>query len=107
MPKFICNDIDEQGNDIPGTGCGEIDHIIFNGYSFGDRMLEGVMFKAWYEGDELRVTSVEEWDESPYLRQLNKDYWMGCALAHAKQLDVAQCPNCGNEVVGPLKYDGG
>ncbi len=104
MKKFMCNEADKEGNNIPGTGCGEIDYVLFDGYSFGDRILEGVMFKAYYEDNELKVDPVDDWDKDTYLKGLNKEHWMKLALSHAKDLDIAQCPKCGNDVAGPIYY---
>lgn len=58
--KFYCRDCDNQGNEIPDSGCGEIPHVLFDGYSFGERMLEGVMFRAFIkDGRQLNDVSAQ------------------------------------------------
>lgn len=96
--RFSCEDTDWLGNGVPGTGCGEISHVLFDGYSFGDRLLEGVMFKAFIKENAIAVDSVDEWETDPYLIGLNKEHWMEEALDFAKKNDIAECPNCGLEV---------
>lgn len=98
MLKFICEDVDENGNAVTGTGCGEIDHVLFDGYGFGDRTLEGVTFKAFIRDGKIAVDSVEDWDNCPYLSTLNKKHWMDEALDYAKNNDIADCPKCGNQI---------
>lgn len=95
---FVCEDVNEQGEAIPGTGCGEIDHVLFDGYSIGERILEQVMFKVFLKDGEIAVDSKDEWDKDPYLSGLNKNYWMERALNFAKKNDIATCPKCGNDV---------
>ena len=46
MKKFICEGVDEKGNPIKGTGCGELEYVLMDGYTFGDRLLEDVMFQV-------------------------------------------------------------
>ena len=68
MMKFEC------------SNCGDIPIVYFDGYGFGDRMLEGVMFKVSRDSngeiDVASVDSVEDWDTDAYLIGLNKEYWM-------------------------------
>lgn len=104
---FICEDIDERGMPIPNSGCGVIDSVIFDGYSFGERMLEGVLFRAYIENDEVKVEPVRKnedkyekivWNNDPYLRQLNEGFWMTKAIDYARRNDVASCCLCGEDV---------
>jgi hypothetical protein len=96
--KFICDDYDNKGNPIPNSGCGEITHIIFDGYGFGDKQLEQVMFKASVIDGEVVVDAVDDWDNDNYLKGLNKNHWLGAAKAYQANLDIATCPNCGNDI---------
>ena len=103
--KFFCRDTDANGYDIPNSGCGEIPHIIFDGYGFGDRQFEGVMFKAMIvEGliapgfDSLVVDSVDDWNTDPYLGDFNKSQIIKRATNYIRDHDVATCPKCGNDV---------
>jgi hypothetical protein len=58
-----------------------------DGYSFGDRLLEGVMVRCFLdEKGFLEVSFLEE--DIPYLSQLNEDYWLEAALESAKGRDI-------------------
>jgi len=85
--------------------CGDLDSVVFSGYPFGDRLLEGVMFKAFFDnGGTLKVTLNDPSDKA-YCSQLNMKYWYKEALDFAKKLDIAECPKCGEEVDGPGQDD--
>jgi len=80
--------------------CGKIDEALFDGYFFGDRILEGVMFKARKNDDgTCEVESVDEWDKDPYLVGLNKELWMKRAKEFAEANDIFTCPTCKQDVV--------
>lgn len=49
--KFVC----EQ--------CGEVDHVLMDGYGVGDRLLEGVMFKITIKKENL-IAHVQDEDKS-------------------------------------------
>lgn len=58
-----------------------------DGYSFGDRLLEGVMVKCFLdENGFLEVSFVE--DAEPYMCQLNEEYWLKQALEYAEKTDI-------------------
>lgn len=80
--------------------CGELDHVLFDGYAFGDRMLEGVMFQARLEGEEDFVVVFAPGNEH-YTKKLNTDYWLAAAKVHAAELDIAVCPKCNDDVAMP------
>jgi len=97
MKKFICEAVDGLGYSVKGTGCGEIDYYLMDGYDFGDRVLEGVMFRVSYnENDEIVVATDEDWSDSPYLVGLNEKYWLEQALANAQGNDIGECQHRGN-----------
>ncbi len=97
MKVFICDDADDSGNPIPDSGCGVIDHVLFEGYDFGDRLLEGVKFKARIDSDgHLTVEAADPEDD--YWKGLNMSHWIGQALDFVRDLDVAECPKCMHEV---------
>ena len=81
--------------------CGKIDEALLNGYLFGDRTLEGVMFKVRKNDDgTCKVEPANgSWDKDSYLRELNKEYWMKLAKEFAEQNDIFECPKCKNEVI--------
>lgn len=78
--------------------CGEIDTVLFDGYRFGGRLLESVMFRVFYqEGLPVKVEPVDGWD-SWYLSKLNKDKWQKAAEEYAAGLDDGECPKCGEDI---------
>lgn len=60
MKAFMCNDVDDKGYAIPNSGCGIVDYVIFDGYSFGNHLLEDVEFKAFIRNDKICVDTVDE-----------------------------------------------
>jgi hypothetical protein len=53
--KFICQN------------CGEVDHVLMDGYDVGDRLLEGVMFKITVKKEKFQETltaHVQDQDKS-------------------------------------------
>lgn len=69
---------DEDGNK---TMTAQVD-----GYSFGDRLLEGVMFDITIESDGSLSAKVEKNAES-YFEDLNKDKWLKEAIKYAERND--------------------
>ena len=106
MKRFICENVDDKGDPIPGSGCGEVPYILMNGYCFGERVMEDVMFRVEIKNDEIVVSVKDEWPEREgdpwekcsYLFTLNKDYWMQQALEYAQDNDIATCPKCGQDI---------
>ena len=54
----------------------------FDGYQFGDRQLEGVMFRAFIKDGKLKVELAKKEDEG-YFKTLNTKMWLKAALEHA------------------------
>lgn len=80
--------------------CGKIDEVLMDGYSFGERILEGVKFKVKKNDDATCVVeSVDDWDTDPYLRGLNEKHWMGAAKASAESEDFFECPTCHGDAI--------
>lgn len=80
--------------------CGKIDEALFDGYEFGDRILEGVKFKARKnDNGTCEVESVDIWENDPYLKGLNKEFWLNNAKQFAEKNDIFICPNCRRQVV--------
>jgi len=76
--------------------CGKIDEAVFDGYPFGDRLLEGVQFIARKNDDgscEVRLT------EPGMLAGLDEKHWMSRAKTFAEKNDVFECPICHGQVV--------
>lgn len=75
--------------------CGPLDYILFDGYPFGDRMLEGVMFR-FYPDDKVQID-----DDNAYWQSLNTKAWLEVAKKCGLQVDIGSCPKCGTDVDGP------
>jgi hypothetical protein len=70
-------------------GCGHIDEFKIDGYPFGDRLLEGVMFTI----DKYGKARIQEEDKA-YFKRLNEKHWCELAEEHATEADVVQCVKC-------------
>jgi len=78
--------------------CGAIDHVLVDGYFFGDRLLEGVNFMVKdQDGIPTALGVVPE--AQSYFDDLNQDKWLRTCEKFCEQLDIAQCPKCGGDVV--------
>ena len=79
-----------------------LDAAYIDGYSFGDRLMEGVIFKVTINSDNtFNVEPIDGWDGC-YLMQFNKDYWSEAAVEYASGNDVFyERPNacCGDVTV--------
>lgn len=73
---------------INETQAREVDVLYLDGYNFGDRLLEGVIFQIRVApgGDNLAV-SVDGQDEK-YLKDLNSRKWLNEAREYALTTDV-------------------
>ena len=71
----------------------------FNGYNFGDKVLEGVYFEVrCLEDGRIEVSPVDEWSEDPYLSWLSEKTWMKRALEFAEENDMfTDKPGIGGE----------
>lgn len=68
----------------------------FHGYNFGDRLLEGVMFRATVnDNGELSVECTKS--GIAYFKKLNMKMWSDLALEYAKQNDIFQATEKGGE----------
>jgi len=79
--------------------CGKIDEAIFDGYPFGDRLLEGVKFIAKKNDDGTCEVRTKGPDDDQYLEKLNMDYWLQMAKQFAEENDIFECPKCGGDVI--------
>lgn len=78
--------------------CGQIHEALFDGYFFGDRLLEGVMFKAKIENGDMTI-SMNDSNDDAYMNSLNKEQWLKTAKQFALKNDIFECPYCGEDVV--------
>lgn len=79
--------------------CGKIDEANFDGYDFGDRLLEGVKFTASKADDGTCIVRPATPDDDGYLNSLNKKQWLDAAKRYAEHNDLFECPGCGGEAV--------
>lgn len=91
MFKFVCELPNKNGYGIPNSGCGLVEYVLVDGYLFGDRLLENVMFKISTDG---KIESVDSWTDNVYLSKLNKSEIMKLAYEWLKLCDIGVCPKC-------------
>jgi hypothetical protein len=78
--------------------CGEIDHVLVDGYEFGDRLLEGVNFIVEDRDGKPHAIGVDE-QARDYFNDLNTKKWLEACEEFCQDLDIAQCPKCFGDVV--------
>ena len=78
--------------------CGHKGSMLVDGYAFGDRLLEGVMFKITLKGRKVTAENLPE-DEG-YMAGLNKKLWLKAAVEFALDGDDGECPKCGDNMMG-------
>ena len=79
--------------------CGDVDHVLIDGYPFGERLLEGVMFEIRFTKNGKGYTAKTNPDDAEYMTQLNEKRWLKEAVEYAKDADMASCPKCGEDIV--------
>lgn len=85
MPKFVCEH------------CGPITEVEFDGYGFGERILEGVMFIGTLSPDG-KILSVKVRDiDADYFSDLNQKKWLKEAKTYLGETDVVTCVKCQRE----------
>lgn len=83
---------------IKCENCGTIKYVLIGGYQIGDRLLEGVFFRVYYDS-KGNVSSVRiAPDDKEYFEQLNTKMWLEAVKDFAKSVDDAECPKCGETV---------
>lgn len=77
--------------------CGPIEEAFFDGYSVGDTLLEGVIFRITVNGEELQVQPKSSRDDS-YLKTLNKKKWIKAVreAVSTDGFDEMECSKCKN-----------
>jgi hypothetical protein len=78
--------------------CGQIDHVIIDGYNYGDRLLEGVTFEVRRDDDGKFHSQVEEFSRE-YFSQFNQERYLNMINEGMEHEEFAICPTCGEEVV--------
>lgn len=82
---------------ITCEGCGVLDHVTVDGYSVGDRMLEGVTFEVRWTPAGRLIVNVAQKDEE-YFRRLSRVKWLKAVKDFVKDTDTATCPKCNEDV---------
>jgi hypothetical protein len=78
--------------------CGKVEKAYLDGYSVGDRLLEGVKFICSQNDDNTFIIEINE-EDKPYLSKLNIEYWLDRAKISAEKQDIFSCINCGDDIV--------
>ncbi len=74
------------------SNAGPVKSALLDGYSFGDRILEGVIFRVTIdENGEVQVK--EEEPDHPYNEVLNMKKWLKKAKIFAEEADVLSHPD--------------
>lgn len=83
-----------------------VDEVNVDGYGFGDRMLEGVMYRVKnMDGKPVLLGIISVNDEvidpkdDAYMHKLNNDYLNKVCLKYCEDLDIAYCPTCSDEIL--------
>lgn len=71
---------------------------LLDGYSVGDRLLEGVMFECRKNDDGTFDVKVSP-ECAPYFSNLNEAKWLAAMKEYAEETDIFTCPNCRSDVV--------
>lgn len=84
MTNYILLQGDEnswQTNIYREVSCGYVD-----GYSVGDRLLEGIVFKITTDGANVFCHVMREHEQR--FNKLNQEYWFGEVINYAKNTDL-------------------
>ena len=81
-----------MNNNFKCHNCGDIDYVLLDGYSVGDRLLEGVMFEIRRDGQGYKINVSAE--DANYFSDLNEQKWLAKILKYASSTDYVTCPKC-------------
>jgi len=76
----------------------DLNFVYVHGYDFGDRLMEGVMFKVEVVDGKGVCVGLHP-DSEPYMAQFNWEHWKKRCEEHCVNIDIAQCPHCGEDVL--------
>ena len=90
--------------------CGYLDIAHHDGYGFGDRLLEGVLFEVSVVGDKL-ITSGVTATHQRYFSDLNTTKWLAAANESLRDVEEEagiglRCPNHSHHEVILINDDG-
>lgn len=63
-----------------------VDFALLDGYFFGDKLLEGLMFKVELVNDKPTVTGVYGNGAEAYFEQFNKTFWLENAQSYVDEM---------------------
>jgi len=78
--------------------CGQSESFEINGYQFGGRLLEGVMFTVTFKDGQVVVTC-PGWGTDAYIKHLNIESWCSDIQERMNKRpnyhdDCLYCPHC-------------
>jgi hypothetical protein len=83
-----------------------VDEVNVDGYGFGDRMLEGVMYRVKSVNGKpvlLGILSVDgnviDPKDDAYMHGLNNKHWNELCIEYCEDLDIADCSTCGTQIL--------
>jgi len=81
----------------PKHGC--VEYVLLNGYAFGDRLLEDVMFQVRVDDKKQYMVCIDP-DSANYFAQFNEKSWLMKAHEYMKGADLLECPTrgCKNDI---------
>ena len=91
--KFVCAQPDEDGSEIPDSGCGEIDYIHLDLYQYLDRAGDGYEISLKNDGT---VFFTEEQNECVPIH-FSKSNIIDMVRKRLNRIDVGACPHCGED----------
>ena len=76
--------------------CGQIQEALMDGYFFGDRLMEDVMFVVTLDDSHKATVRISEKD-ADYFKQFNAEEWYKQGREFAEENDFFTCPKCQGE----------
>ena len=87
MRKIIC-DSKKCNNKV-------LEYGLFDGYSVGDRLLEGVNFRVSFD-NQNKTNVIINPESADYFSQFNAELWYEQVRDHIDNTgDILECPHCG------------
>jgi predicted RNA-binding Zn-ribbon protein involved in translation (DUF1610 family) len=80
--------------------CGDVDAVLVDGYSFGDRLLEGVIFRVT-RNSQGGLKAVVEPEFADYMGKMNAKKWIKECIRYVEEHEddcAGQCPKCGDDI---------
>jgi hypothetical protein len=97
MLKFTCVEYDKNGKEILNSGCGEIDSIHIELYSYFDREGEDIFISLKNDGTFF----LDKENEKYFPTHWDKSYVLDIFRKHSENgsnIDLGCCPKCGNDI---------